>query len=83
LIALFSAAFPLFQAHRGRKIWTLFYLPAACFAVSIPLFMMGGVARPVIAVITLFFGARIVWQRWKSGWKLDPRQAEAHTLSEG
>ncbi len=83
LVALFSAAFPLFQAHRGRKLWTLFYLPAACFAVSVPLFMMGGIPRPVIAVITVLFGARVLWQRWKSGWKLDPHQAEAHTLSEG
>ena len=83
LVALFSAAFPLFQVHRGRKLWTLFYLPAACFAVSVPLFMMGGIPRPVIAVITVLFGARVLWQRWKSGWKLDPDQAEAHTLSEG
>jgi hypothetical protein len=37
----------------------------------------------VIAVITVLFGARVLWQRWKSGWKLDPDQAEAHTLSEG
>jgi putative tricarboxylic transport membrane protein len=83
LVALFSAAFPLFQAHRGKRKWTLFYLPTACFAVSIPLFMMGGVPRSVIAGIVVLFGARVLWQRWKSGWKLDPRQAEAHMLSEG
>jgi putative tricarboxylic transport membrane protein len=83
LVALFSAAFPFFQAHRGRKKWTLFYLPMACFAVSIPLFMMGGIPRPVIACIVLLFGARVLWQRWKSGWKLDPHQAEVHMLSEG
>ncbi|NIP48075.1 MAG: Tat pathway signal protein [Gammaproteobacteria bacterium] len=83
LVALFSAAFPVFQAHRGRKVWTLFYLPSACFAVSIPLFLMGGVPRPVIGVLVVLFGAHLLWKRWKSGWKLDPRESEAHTLSEG
>jgi len=83
LVALFSAAFPLFQAHRGRKRWTLFYLPAACVVVSVPLFMMGGIPRPAIATIVLLFGAWTLWKRWKSGWALDPRQAEAHVLSEG
>ena len=42
IIALFSAVYPLFQAHRGLRIWTLFYSPAACLAASVPLFMMGG-----------------------------------------
>ena len=28
-IAIFSAVFPLFQGHRGKKKWTLFYLPVA------------------------------------------------------
>ncbi|HIN75662.1 MAG TPA: Tat pathway signal protein [Rhodospirillales bacterium] len=74
IVAVFSALFPLFQEHRGKFKWTLFYLPFACFAVSVPLYLMGGVARPVIAVIVLGFGAYTLWKRWKSGWKLTAYQ---------
>ena len=74
IVAVFSALFPLFQEHRGKFKWTLFFLPFACFAVSLPLYLMGGVARPVIAVIVLGFGAYTLWKRWKSGWKLTAYQ---------
>ncbi|MEQ9557256.1 MAG: tripartite tricarboxylate transporter permease [Rhodospirillales bacterium] len=71
IIALFSAAFPWFQAARGKKMWTLFYMPVACFAVSVPLFMMGGVPRPLIACAVIALGAWTLYKRWKSGWSLD------------
>ena len=74
IVAVFSALFPLFQEHRGKFKWTLFFLPFACFAVSVPLYLMGGVARPVIAVIVLGFGVYTLWKRWKSGWKLTAYQ---------
>jgi putative tricarboxylic transport membrane protein len=57
IMAVFSAAFPLFQKHRGRRKWTLFYLPLACFAAAAPLYMMGGLPRPVIATIVVVYGA--------------------------
>jgi len=71
IIALFSAAFPWFQAARGKKMWTLFYMPVACFAVSVPLFMMGGVPRPLIACAVIALGTWTLYKRWKSGWSLD------------
>ena len=70
IIALFSAAFPAFQAQRGRRKWTLFYLPAACYSVALPLFMMGGVTRPVVALIVLAFGTHVLVRRARSGWRL-------------
>jgi putative tricarboxylic transport membrane protein len=82
IMAVFSAAFPLFQKHRGRRKWTLFYLPLACFAAAAPLYMMGGLPRPVIATIVVVYGARTLWKRWKSGWELDASLAEKHTLLE-
>ncbi len=82
IIAVFSAAFPLFQKHRGTRKWTLFYLPLACFGAAIPLYMMGGVPRPVIATIVVGYGTWTLWNRWKSGWELDASQAEKHALSE-
>lgn len=83
VIALFSAAFPLFQEHRGRHRWTLFYLPFACFAATVPLYMMGGVPRPVIATIVAAFGLWTLWKRWKSGWRLDTVGITEHQLREG
>lgn len=71
IIAVFSAAFPVFQKHRGRKKWTLFYMPFGCFAASVPLYMMGGAPRPVIASVVVAFGAWILFKRWKSDWVLD------------
>ena len=70
IIALFSAAFPAFQAQRGRRKWTLFYLPAACYSVALPLFMMGGITRPVVALIVLAFGTHVLVHRARSGWQL-------------
>ena len=32
IVAVFSALFPLFQEHRGKFKWTLFFLPFACLA---------------------------------------------------
>ena len=72
IIAVFSAMFPLFQAHRElKKKWTLFYLSAACFAASVPLYMMGGVPRPVMATIVAGFGAYQLWRRYQNGWQFE------------
>ncbi|MGE4561614.1 MAG: hypothetical protein AAEC10_01650, partial [Rhodospirillales bacterium] len=50
--------------------WTLFYLPAACYSVALPLFMMGGITRPVVALIVLAFGTHVLVRRARSGWQL-------------
>jgi putative tricarboxylic transport membrane protein len=75
IIAIFSAAFPIYQAQHGKKKWTLFYLPLACFAVCLPLAMMtyehGSVPRGIIAVMVLTSGIYLLWKRWRTGWNLD------------
>ncbi len=85
IIAVFSAMFPWFQAVRGKSKWTLFYLPAACFALTLPLAMMAvqndSLPRGVIAVIVAAFGAYTLWKRAKGGWKLDAY--DGHDLKEG
>ena len=85
IIALFSAVFPWFQSARGKKKWTLFYMPFACFAVCLPLAMMawqhGSIPRGVIAVIVLATGVYVLWNRWRSGWNM--KAYAGHELSEG
>ena len=83
IIALFSAVFPVFQQHRGRKKWTLFYMPFACVAASVPLYMMGGMPRPIIATIVVVFGAWTLFKRWKSGWALEETLAQERAYTEG
>lgn len=57
LIALYSALFPWFQAQReaGAR-WTRFYGPTLLLAVTLPLFMMGGQVRTVLAGICFLSG---------------------------
>lgn len=85
IVALFSAVFPWFQIARGKKKWTLFYLPLSCFAVSVPLGMMAvqnnSVPRGIIACIVVVSGSYILWQRWRSGWNLEAHGG--HELREG
>jgi putative tricarboxylic transport membrane protein len=83
IVAVFSAAFPLYQAERGRKFWTLIYMPVACFAVSVPLYMMGGIPRPVLATIVLAVGAWTLWRRWRGGWQLDGAMPARRVYTEG
>jgi putative tricarboxylic transport membrane protein len=62
-IALFSAAFPYFQAARARGArWTGFYAPAMLIAAALPLSMMGGAVRPVLAAICVVVGAVLGWR---------------------
>jgi len=83
LIALFSIIFPYFQHNRGKKIWTLFFLPAALFSISVPLMMMGGLPRPTIAVCLVVFGFWTLYKRGKKRW--DPTQLSVleHEFTKG
>ncbi len=75
MIAVFSALFPMFQGHRKKqKVWTLFYMPLACFAISLPLIMMGGTVRPVLAVVVFGFGAYQLWRRRQNGWRFEAEE---------
>lgn len=56
LLGLFSVAYPWYQRDRRRQRWTDFYLPALALALSAPLLMMSGVARPVVGVALALLG---------------------------
>ncbi len=71
IIASFSTVFPKFQTDRGKKKWTLFYLPLACMAVTLPLVLMGGMVRPVVGVAVFGLGGFLLWRRAQGGWRLE------------
>jgi putative tricarboxylic transport membrane protein len=78
-IAIFSMVFPWYQKHRGRKAWTLGFLPALCLALAPPLFMMGGIPRPLVGGLLVAFGIWLLINRHRQGWKLSPpEEHEAH-----
>ncbi len=60
IVAVFSAAFPWFQRARAEgRAWTGFYAPALLIGVSVPLAMMGGQVRPVLAALAVLVGLLI------------------------
>ena len=70
LLAIFSAFFPLYQSSQFKNRWTLVYSPCMAAVISIPVFMMGGSVRPVIAVMLVALSGYLIWKRIRSGWQL-------------
>ena len=79
IIALFSMLFPWYQKHRGQKAWTLGFLPALCLALAPPLFMMGGLPRPILGGLLIAGGLWLLFKHYRQGWKLEtPEEHEVH-----
>lgn len=74
IVALFSAAFLWYQRNVGQKRWTLFYLPLASLALSIPLIMMGGIVRPGIGALLIVYALYKLYQHHKAGWALPQKR---------
>lgn len=71
LLAGFSIGFPWFQKERGKKKWTLFYIPLMAIVLALPMFFMQGFVRPILATALLVWGAYALWKRNAGGWKLE------------
>ncbi|MGI9373980.1 MAG: tripartite tricarboxylate transporter permease [Hyphomicrobiales bacterium] len=57
ILSVFSMAFGLYQRDRGIKRWADFFTPLLMMSLSLPIFMMGGVLRPVVGAGLVAFGA--------------------------
>jgi len=82
LLAAFSVGFPWFQKERGKKKWTLFYIPLMAIILAIPMFFMQGFVRPLLAMAMLTWGVYALWKRNKGGWKLEVEDDHFATLRE-
>lgn len=65
IVAVFSAVFPWYQTQRTKgATWTRFYGPAMLASAALPLALMDGSVRPVVAAgavaLALFLAARAV-----------------------
>ncbi|MEM7239815.1 MAG: tripartite tricarboxylate transporter permease, partial [Pseudomonadota bacterium] len=66
IVAVFSAAFPWYQKERERgKAWTRFYAPAMLTALALPLSLMDGGFRPILAVIAVGMAVYLTWNALK------------------
>jgi putative tricarboxylic transport membrane protein len=83
VMAVFSMFFPSYQRSRGKKQWTVFYVPALSVALSVPLFMMGDVVRPVIGGALIVLAAWLLWKASRRGFKPDPEDADQPAYMEG
>jgi putative tricarboxylic transport membrane protein len=83
ILAVFSLIYPWFQRARGRKKWTLGYAPALAITLALPLFLMGGWVRPIMAFALLIFGIGLIWRRRRDGWKLEAGDLGGARLHQG
>jgi putative tricarboxylic transport membrane protein len=70
-LGLFSMFFPKYQQERGKRKWTLVYPSLLAAALSVPMFMHGGIVRPVLAGILLVIAAHLLWKHYRNGWRLE------------
>ncbi|MBT6275932.1 MAG: Tat pathway signal protein, partial [Chromatiales bacterium] len=81
LLAGFSAGFPWYQKDRGKKKWTLCFIPLMALVLAVPMFFMEGFVRTGLAAAMLGWGVYALWKRNAGGWKLKPEDdhfAEMH-----
>jgi len=84
VLGLFSSFFHVYQRQRGRKRWTLVFIPAMCICLSVPVAMMDGIVRPVLAALLFVGGLYLLYQRHREGWVvMTEDQGEAPTIAEG
>ncbi|MEM7667573.1 MAG: tripartite tricarboxylate transporter permease [Pseudomonadota bacterium] len=66
IVAVFSAAFPWYQKERERgKAWTRFYAPAMLTALALPLSLMDGGFRPILALVAVGMAVYLTWNALK------------------
>ena len=54
IVAIFSAVFPWYQTQRANGArWTQFYAPAMLVSVALPLSLMSGYFRPILAAVAV------------------------------
>jgi putative tricarboxylic transport membrane protein len=72
LLSVFSVIFPWYQKYRGKRSWTLVFIPLMLIVQSLPLFMMGSSVRMGIGAVMVALGLWLLWRTHQSGWALDP-----------
>lgn len=65
LLGCFSLIFPYYQKNIGKAAWTRFFVPALLIVQALPVYMMPGVVRPVVAIAMVAIGLLMLIVRIK------------------
>lgn len=65
LLGCFSLIFPYYQKNIGKAAWTRFFVPALLIVQALPVYMMPGVVRPVVAIAMAAIGLLMLIVRLK------------------
>ena len=82
ILGAFSIFFPWYQKLRGTAKWTLVYPALMSICLAGPLFLMGGIVRPVLASVMVLFGVWMLWRHARNGWQLEPRPEHSVEIEE-
>lgn len=74
LLSAFSILFPTYQKHRGKKEWAKHFTPTLLIVMALPVFMMPGIVRPVIAGLMLLTGIIQMVQQIRSPKAINPAE---------
>lgn len=75
IIAAFSVVFPWYQKARETASWTLAYLPALMICLAVPLSMMDGWPRTLIAVVLVLGAVYLLVRSARRGWSVSTDDA--------
>ncbi|WP_028795178.1 tripartite tricarboxylate transporter permease [Thalassobaculum salexigens] len=75
VVAAFSVVFPWYQKARERAAWTLGYLPALMVCLAVPMAMMEGWPRTLIAVVLVLGAVYLLVQSARRGWSVSTDDA--------
>ncbi|WP_085908541.1 tripartite tricarboxylate transporter permease [Kiloniella majae] len=66
ILAIFSFSFPWYQeAIKLKRQWASYFIPFAMAGLALPLFLMQGSIRPILAVGLVLGALFIFWKAWK------------------
>ena len=72
VVAAFSILFPWYQKARETAVWTLGYIPGLMVCLAVPMFMMEGWPRTLIAVALVLGAVYLLVQSARRGWSVNP-----------
>jgi putative tricarboxylic transport membrane protein len=72
LLSGFSILFPAYQNQRGKRTWANYFTPTLLVVMSLPVFMMPGLVRPIIAGLMLLTGIIQLAQQIRSPKTISP-----------
>jgi putative tricarboxylic transport membrane protein len=72
VVAAFSILFPWYQKAQDKAVWTIGYLPGLMAGLAVPMAMMQGWPRTLIAVALVLGAVYLLVRSARRGWSVTP-----------